>query len=105
MSIAETVLTQLGGNRFIAMTGAKNFLALPDGLLFQLPGGGGRIKDGINNVLVKLHANDLYTLSFNRRRGRVLKEVARVTDVYFDQLQPMFTKYTGLYTTMGRLAA
>lgn len=38
MSVAETILQQLGGQRFTAMTGSKNYLAdgnrhIPDALL------------------------------------------------------------------------
>lgn len=37
MEIAETILIQLGGKRFIAFTGAKNFTAIKNGLQFNLP--------------------------------------------------------------------
>ncbi|AXF77019.1 hypothetical protein AV903_14875 [Erwinia tracheiphila] len=36
--IAVEILNQLGGNKFIAMTGAKNFVWLENGgLIFKLP--------------------------------------------------------------------
>lgn len=33
---AQTILNQLGGNRFVAMTGAKNFVALENGIKFNI---------------------------------------------------------------------
>lgn len=36
-AIAETILSQLGGRRFIAFTGAKEFVAIESGLMFRLP--------------------------------------------------------------------
>lgn len=102
-TIASTILEQLGGNKFIAMTGARNFLALPDGLSFQLPGGGGRIKKGINNVQIILNASDTYKMYFSRRRGLTFANVATVEDVYCDQLQTEFTINTGLHTTLGTM--
>ena len=37
MTIANTILEQLGGNKFIAMTGAKNFLSNGSTLRMTLP--------------------------------------------------------------------
>lgn len=38
MEIAKTILSQLGGNRFITMTSAKHFVGLTEpGLQFDLP--------------------------------------------------------------------
>ncbi|MGI9949502.1 hypothetical protein [Vibrio hyugaensis] len=37
LRIANTILAQLGGNRFIVMTGAKQFVAIEQGLMFTLP--------------------------------------------------------------------
>lgn len=34
--IAETILQQLGGNKFVVMTGAKNFVALENGIKFNI---------------------------------------------------------------------
>ena len=36
-TIATTILQQLGGSRFIAMTGAKNLVAEENALIFRLP--------------------------------------------------------------------
>ncbi|EIP9270516.1 hypothetical protein LT886_002400, partial [Salmonella enterica] len=51
--IAVEILNQLGGNKFIAMTGAKNFVWLEKGgLIFKLPSNFAR--NGINLVRIKL---------------------------------------------------
>lgn len=36
MTVSQTILSQLGGNRFIAMTGSKNFVGSDDALSFKL---------------------------------------------------------------------
>ena len=47
MTTAQTIFSQLGGNRFALMTGAKGFLSAPDALHFKLPSN--FAKDGITN--------------------------------------------------------
>ncbi len=108
--IAATILNQLGGNRFIAMTGAKNFLATGDGLRFSI----GRNASKANRVEIKLNGLDLYDIEFVKYTPSKLKvnhkagtaewvDEKRVTvktyeDIYCDQLQELFTETTGLYT-------
>ena len=91
---AET-LKQLGGNKFIMMTGAKNFGFGKDGLSFKI----GRNAKAVNYVVIDLNGKDLYDIKF-QKGTRVLK---KVNDVYGDQLQKMFTKYTGMYTSLGTM--
>jgi hypothetical protein len=100
---ANTILEQLGGNRFIAMTGAREFLELGNGLSFQLPGGGGRIKQGINNVQIIVAENDTYKMYFSRRRGLTFKNIHTFENIYWDQLQEIFTQATGVATSMGTM--
>jgi hypothetical protein len=98
--VAKTILTQLGANRFAAMTGAKNFVGSADGLSFSLPGGGGFCRDGINVVRIVLTAADLYDVEFVRRRGSKATTVKKVDGIYFDQLRPTFEQATGLRTSL-----
>lgn len=98
--VAKTILTQLGGNRFAAMTGAKNFVGSPDALSFTLPGGGGFCRDGINVVRVVLTPADLYDVEFSRRRGSTVKTVKKVEAIFFDQLRLTFEQATGLRTSL-----
>ena len=93
---AGETLKQLGGNKFIAMTGAKNFAVGPKGMGFRI----GRNSKSINYVRIDLKSNDLYDMEFINIRGSKIKVVKKVTGVYNDQLQKMFTKYTGMYTSL-----
>ena len=43
--------------------------------------------------------NDLYDMEFGQLRGGNLKIKSKVKQVY-DQLQKMFTKHTGMYTSL-----
>ena len=96
-AIASEILHQLGGRRFIAMTGAKGFLINSEGALtFRLPSSFAR--DGINAVTIKLDPSDTYTVRFLKIRGTGVKELAVVSDVYNDELQRVFTEHTGLNT-------
>lgn len=98
--VAATILTQLGGRKFIAMTGAKNFLALNDGeggMRFNIPRFPG-VK--INLIEIVLNGSDLYDVKFSRVHGLTLKEISSHTDIYFDQLRDLFEKETGLRTSL-----
>lgn len=113
--VAETILKQLGGNKFRVMTGAKNFMSHAPvagskgpALSFTLPSR--FAKDGINFVKIVLTAADTYDITFTKigpqpSMKRLLQGaqqsitvVAEVTDVYADQLQSVFSQHTGLDT-------
>jgi hypothetical protein len=96
MEIATTILSQLGGKRFIAMTGAKNLLAHKDGLSFRLP----RCQQGINYVKITLTALDLYTLEFGSIRKDTYTIRATECDIYAEDLTDVFTATTGLQTSL-----
>ena len=98
LRIAKTILAQLGGNRFIVMTGAKQFVAIEQGLMFTLPARLAKL--GINKVRVELAASDTYTmtaLKVNARQGDAI-EVLQESGVYCDQLEQTFEDLTGVYT-------
>lgn len=90
-TVAITILKQLGGKRFMVMTGAKGFLALDDGMAFSIPKGA----NGIRRIKITLNSMDLYDMEFYSLSGKSLK---KVNNVYNDQLQDIFTAETGLYT-------
>lgn len=98
LDVANTIVQQLGGRKFIAMTGARNFVGRDTGVSFRLPGSGGFTKQGINVVAIELTPADTYTVLFSRLRAGVLKVLAEHHDVYFDSLQEIFTRETGLAT-------
>ena len=92
---AGEMLKQLGGNKFIAMTGAKNFAVGPKGASFKI----GRNSKNVNYVRIDLK-NDLYDMEFIQMRAGKLKVKSKEKGVYADQLQKMFTKNTGMYTSL-----
>lgn len=98
--VARTILAQLGGNRFIAMTGAKNFTHAEDGLgrlAFKLPR---KAKDGINYVAIRLETNDTYTVIFSSLTGLSVRVVNEIEMAYAQDLRRLFTEATGLDCTM-----
>ncbi len=90
--VAKTILQQLGGNKFIAMTGAKNFGSSKNSLQFKI----GRNSKSISHVIITLKSSDLYDVEFIRMRGTSRKVVKKLKGVYADQLGIMFKKYTGM---------
>lgn len=93
-TIANTILDQLGGRRFLMMTGAKFLLAHPNALSFQLPPNFAR--NGINRVRIELNGRDLYDLTFSRCRGLKIFFQTRVEGIDCEQLRPAFVESTGL---------
>lgn len=103
MLVARTILEHLGGKMFLRMTGAKNLLGGEDFLAFHLPPCDFK-KDGITKVKINLTPRDLYKLEFykkpNFRRPESLAPFKVIDDVFFEQLQDIFTDVTGLLTSM-----
>ena len=95
MQTAQNILNQIGGNRFIAMTGAKNFLGGDSYLQFSIGRGAA---NKANRVKITLEASDTYTVEFFNYRKFEAKPVGLVENVYADQLQAIFTSETGFDT-------
>jgi hypothetical protein len=100
VQIANTILDQLGGGRFAAMTGAKNFAAVESGVRFKLPAKPGWIKNGINMVTIRLTPSDTYTVEYGKLRGTKYAVIATSENVYCDTLQADFLDATGLFTSL-----
>ena len=98
--IANIIYNQLGANRFAMMTGAKNFVAGDDFLMFSI----GKNQSVYNKVRITLTPDDLYDLEFFKmnRLGDISK-TQKFEGVYAEQLQDLFTQVTGLYTSMGTM--
>ena len=91
--IAKTILQQLGGNKFIAMTGAKNLGFTDKGLQMQI----GRNSKGVTHVIIELdRGKDLYNIEFVQVRKFKRKTIKKLKGIYADQLGEIFTRYTGL---------
>lgn len=98
LAVAETILEQLGGRRFIAMTGAKYLCGDSTSLQFTLPA---RFSaQGINKVKITLDPSDTYTVCFYKVRRAELVLVKEVEGVYCDILKDVFTRTTGLDCTL-----
>lgn len=102
MQVAQTILQQLGGRRFTTMTGAKNLLAITNGLQFHLPAR--FAKNGINCVRITVEPTDTYAVEFGkitRRDGLpTYKALSTETMVYANNLASTFRHATGLATSL-----
>ena len=105
MEVAKEILRQLGGNKFIAMTGARNFVGSPNSLSFGI----GRNSGGVTGVNIVLMPSDTYKVTFLGRMvqdpklGMHRKVIEEVDDIYNDALQDVFTRVTGMYTSLGTM--
>ena len=100
MQVAETILEQLGGHRFMAMTGARCFVGDWRALRFRLPGTGGFVRGGINFVRITLNDMDTYDVEFIRFRNLKTMIVARHDGIYADMICEVFESETGLRTSL-----
>lgn len=98
-AVAMEILRQLGGNRFLVMTGAKGLVRGATFLSFRLPSNFAR--NGINAVRIELMGDDTYTTIFSKVRGVNVATIATETGDYCDTLARTFSRVTGLDTTIG----
>ncbi len=105
-SVVKTIFEQMGGKRFLVMTGSEVYGLGDDTLVIKLK----RNKSKANRLdIIYDFGSDLYRMKFikqtnsrlNLKTGKftpakfeVLKELE---DVFFDQLQEIFTQVTGFY--------
>lgn len=100
LTVANTILCQLGGNMFRAMTGARDFLGDARSLRFRI----GRNAHAITAVRVTLEADDTYTVDFIRGAGTRAYVARTRTGVYADVLRAVFELETGMYASIGRVS-
>lgn len=113
--IAQIILEQLGGNKFLVMTGSKvKYCGDNNGnsyIMFSLT------KNLLHAQFLKitLTAMDDYTMQFSKIKRTLNKDLAKlgikiydeehqilktIEGVYCDMLQDIFEEQTGLYTTL-----
>lgn len=104
--VSQEILKQLGGNKFIVMTGVSNLVYDDYSLMMTLP----KNKSKANRLKIKLEPTDTYTMTFFKYTGPRKKknsfeytepkseEIVKYEDVYCDSLQELFTEVTGMYT-------
>ena len=95
-NIPQTILQQLGGNKFIAMTGAKNFGTNGNDLSFKI----GRNPKGFTHCRITLNSLDLYDMTFIRIRKCQIVEEREWVMVYADKLNTILEGQTGLRTSL-----
>lgn len=93
-NVASEILNQLGNGRFLAMTGAKNFVADTNALTFKIM----RNEKKVTHVKVTLNGMDLYDVEFMACRGFECKTLETVDMVHAESLQAVFSEHTGLDT-------
>ena len=95
--VAETILKTLGGNKFRMMTGAKHLAGDENSLSMRI----GRNSSNSNYLKITLNSMDLYDMEFCKltRMGEK-KSVKEYNNVYNDMMTDIFTKHTGMYTSL-----
>lgn len=88
---STTILNQLGGRKFIAMTGANSFRKGNNFLMFKIP----HAKNKIKYVKITLNQMDTYDIEFLKMKGEL---VNKEENIYASDLQSSFTRNTGLDT-------
>ena len=117
MTIAKQILSYLGGNKFVACTGCKDFMtnAEQDSLTMTIPRNGSKA----NRLEVKYDwGTDTFTMRFYRHsNGRFSQkkwlegkeawtppkdtELKTYDGVYCDMLRRIFENYTGMVVPMS----
>ena len=99
--VATIILQQIGGRRFVAMTGSHDFINLGNGLRMSLS----RNKTSANRLeIIYDEGADLYNMRFFRFSVHhepfdiKVKDIKNIEGVYCDMLEDIFTDVTGLYT-------
>ena len=97
LTVAKTILEQLGGNKFCMMTGAKNLAGDENSLSMRI----GRNSSNSNYLKITLNSMDLYDMKFCKlTRKFEEKSITEYSDVYNDMLTDVFTEHTGMYTKL-----
>lgn len=104
----QNILNQLGGKRFAMMVGAKDHIALENGVRFKI----GKNSSATNTVTVVYDSGkDLYNMTFekvslSRKTWNVSRKIIHSCDgVFGDQLQDIFTDVTGMFTKLSSTPA
>jgi hypothetical protein len=93
--VAHTILKQLGGNKFLAMTGAKNLIYLKAGLQFDVSS---RLTSNKANKIAIELVDDLYTITCYKYRNLETKKLNSQVGISAQNLPQVFAKMTGLDT-------
>jgi hypothetical protein len=101
--IAQIILAQLGGSKFVVMTGAYSFTSGELSLSMRLPT---KLTKGVGGVRITLDPSDTYSMIAFKQKGSFAKGNFEVVEsfnesgIYCDQLTDFFTEATGLATSL-----
>ncbi len=95
MDTAQTILAQLGGRKFTAMTGAYNYLDTGNGLQFAFQG-----CKALNRCRITLEPSDTYLVEFFKVGKFDYVSGPSREGVYAANLQTVFTAITDLETRL-----
>tara|TARA_R110000803_G_scaffold70704_3_gene133696 strand:+ start:11215 stop:12189 length:975 start_codon:yes stop_codon:yes gene_type:complete len=97
MELANEIIRQLGGAGKLKMfTGAKNFIALDNGVSFRI----GNRKT--NYVKIVLNSMDTYDVTFALLRSGKMVNVREFNGIYNDGLKELFERETGMYLSFEK---
>ena len=92
LTVAKTILAQLGGERFVMTTGAKNLVGTADSLTFKV----GNNPKCVTQVRVTLTPNDLYAVTFFKAG-----KAPQIEDgIHREMLQEVLSANTGFYMSL-----
>ena len=95
--VANTILKQIGGNKFCAMVGAKSLIAGENSLNIQFRA---KAKNKAKGLVITLDADDTYIMRFYSIRKLEVVERGTFKNVYCDMLNNIFEEETGLATRL-----
>lgn len=96
-TIALTILSQIGGNRFCNMIGVKQNSVIPNGLRCKFKA---KARNKATGVDILLNGKDLYDMKFFRIWGANKTAIAEFNDLYAEDLEETFSAATGLATRL-----
>lgn len=94
--VPQIILQQLGGKRFAAMTGARDFVGSQTSLQMRLR----RNLSRANRLTITLLPSDTYRMEFSTSRLSGNTPIRVFDDVYAEDLQRLFTDVTGFDTRL-----
>lgn len=101
LDVPEEILRQLGGAGALSMMiGAKQFVGSQKERMLQFKWSA-KAKNGANTVVITLEPTDTYHVQFYSVRGMSFKEKGDFSQVYVDQLRPLFESQTHLRLRMN----
>lgn len=90
------IIQQQIGHKALYMLGAKNLIAVNNGLAFKIM----KNAKGVNYIEIKLNGKDLYDVRYCYVSVKGIKDIAVVNDLYADMLNKSIEENTGLYTKL-----